>query len=142
MPRYQLWDAGEANAVPNKDWYLYAKPKDCATCPAGSIKSPQLALPDDTAPDRPVVRYQVGVATVGMHALFGLGAQLNPLRGDDLQCADQGNGMGKNDNAVIFCTVPTPNWGNAFLLVAGFLGAAYLGETAAGTRSVGFANGL
>ena len=35
---YQCWSAGLGNAVPNQDWYLYARSKPCGQCPAGSRK--------------------------------------------------------------------------------------------------------
>ena len=42
---YQCWSAGLGNAVPNEDWYLYARTKPCSQCPAGSRKmdSPAVA---------------------------------------------------------------------------------------------------
>ena len=42
---YQCWSAGLGNAVPNQDWYLYARSKPCSQCPAGSRKmdSPAVA---------------------------------------------------------------------------------------------------
>ena len=42
---YQCWSAGLGNAVPNNDWYLYARSKPCSQCPAGSrqIGSPPVA---------------------------------------------------------------------------------------------------
>ena len=98
ITRYQMWDAGIANAVPNNDWYLYAKAKDCSTCPAGSIKAAKAALPDSTAPLRPAESYQ---------------------------CADKGNGMKKKTNAVIFCRANV-SWGEPLLVVLLFMAPAYV----------------
>jgi hypothetical protein len=75
---YQMWDVGLANAVPNKDWELYARPKLCGTCPAGSVKVQAPPAADTSTELRPTEQYQ---------------------------CADRGNGMRKQDNAVVYCNV-------------------------------------
>ena len=77
---FQTYRAGIGNAVPNDDWYLYAQPKVCGSCPAGSIqavKPPML----DSSPE----------------------GALRPAYSYPYQCADIGNGMNKKNNAPIYC---------------------------------------
>jgi uncharacterized membrane protein YgcG len=100
IARYQLWEVGVANAVPNTDWYLYAKRKDCSSCPAGSVKMGLKApKPDTTTTLRPLEQYM---------------------------CADKANGMAEKDNALVYCYAHV-SWGTPLVLTCGFLALAYVG---------------